>query len=297
MDTGGNDWFLKFYYDIDENHIYREHSTGYLNRSLKVSTNQGNAFTWQNIYNSNNNFFLSLDDSHSGTIYLADGKKIFYSSDYGTSFNLYKELDNSIIGIYKKPDSQILYAASKYKIYEIAQDTTIAIKSLSIPEEILNYYPLAIGNKWIYFETIANFNGFPSTYSYDFNIREVLKDTILSNGKKYFKLFDETTMNDTNYLFERIDSSNGSVYRYNSNAPAGEEEYLIDDLLAEVNDTVLSSRWRVPYSYIPDVIFYEQILIDMFGNYKNKKVFRTEFLSSYSYGLVENFGIDSVFYD
>ncbi len=104
-------------------------------------------------------------------------------------------------------------------------------------------------------------------------------------------------MNDTNYLFERIDSSNGSVYRYNSNAPAGEEEYLIDDLLAEVNDTVLSSRWRVPYSYIPDVIFYEQILIDMFGNYKNKKVFRTEFLSSYSYGLVENFGIDSVFYD
>ncbi|MEO8231895.1 MAG: T9SS type A sorting domain-containing protein, partial [Ignavibacteriota bacterium] len=201
-------------------------------------------------------------------------------------------------GIYKKPNSDKLYTATKYNLYEITNDSITIIKSLSIPEEVLNYYPLAIGNKWIYLETIANLNGFPSTYAYDFNIREVLKDTILSNGKRYFKLFDETTMNDTNYLFERIDSSNGLVYRYNFNAPpAGEEEYLIDNLLAEVNDTILSSRWRAPYSYIPDVIFYEQTLINIFGNYKNKKVFRTEFLSSYSYGLVENFGIDSVFYD
>ena len=296
VDTLMNTTF-DFYFDADEQHIYRIDSWTFPDKALKRSSSQGNAFTWQTVYTSNNDIYISIDNSQSGAVYLADGKNIFYSSNYGSSFSAFRELDNSIIGIYKKPNSQILYAASKYKIYEITQDTTIVIKSLPIPEEVLNYYPLAIGNKWIYDETIANFNGFPYTYSYDNNIREVLEDTMLSNGKRYFKLFDETTMNDTNYLFERIDSSNGLVYRYNFNAPAGEEEYLIDDLLAAVSDTILSSRWRVPYSYIPDVIFYEQTLINIFGNYKYKKVFRTNFLSSYSYGLVESFGIDSVFFD
>ena len=62
VDTGGNDWFLNFYYDIDENHIYREYSTGYPNRSLKASANQGDAFTWQNIYSTDNDFYISLDE-------------------------------------------------------------------------------------------------------------------------------------------------------------------------------------------------------------------------------------------
>jgi hypothetical protein len=47
VDTGGTDWGPKFYYDSDANHIYRTFVSNYPNRSLKVSAQQGNAFTWQ----------------------------------------------------------------------------------------------------------------------------------------------------------------------------------------------------------------------------------------------------------
>jgi len=158
VDTGGNDWFSNFYYDLDENHIYREHSTGYPNRSLKASANQGNAFSWQSIYSTNNNFYICLDESQSGAIYLADGKRIIRSADYGNTFTPYKELDKRIIGIYKKPNSNKLYAATKYRIYEIINDTVSVIKSLPIPDELLSFYPLKVGNKWIYNYSFVDWN-------------------------------------------------------------------------------------------------------------------------------------------
>ncbi len=76
-------------------------------------------------------YFVCLDESQSGAIYLADGKKIFYSSNYGNTFNLFKELDKTIVGIYKKPNSDKLYAATRYRIYEITNDSIVVIKSLS----------------------------------------------------------------------------------------------------------------------------------------------------------------------
>ncbi|MEO8233025.1 MAG: hypothetical protein ABI638_12130, partial [Ignavibacteriota bacterium] len=101
VDTGGFNWQSKFYYDTDGSYIYRTNRLDYPNCSLKGSADQGNAFTWQTVYETSNEFFVCLDESQSGAIYLADGKKIFFSSDYGTTFNLYKELGNRIIGIYK----------------------------------------------------------------------------------------------------------------------------------------------------------------------------------------------------
>ncbi|MFZ2325014.1 MAG: hypothetical protein WAV89_15130, partial [Ignavibacteriaceae bacterium] len=74
--------------------------------SLKRSSFQGNAFTWKNIYTAYNNFYLSLDESQSGAIYLADGKRIYYSSDYGATFTLFKELEKKL-SVYIKNQTQI----------------------------------------------------------------------------------------------------------------------------------------------------------------------------------------------
>ena len=117
---------------------------------MRVSPNNGEPFSWQTKYSSDSEIFISNDESTSGTIYLADKKNIFISTDYGDNFSLYKTLDRKIVGIYKKPNSNKLYAATKYKIYEITPDTIQVIKSLPIPEEVLNFYPLSIGNKWVY---------------------------------------------------------------------------------------------------------------------------------------------------
>ena len=140
-----------FFYDSDSNHIYRTSYSKLINY-FSVSNNKGEANTWTKKYSSTNNLYISIDDSISGTIYLADGNKILLSTDYGNTFNLYKTLDSTIVGIYKKPNSDILYAATKYDIFEITSSTIKSIKHLitalddkgnKVPNEFILYqnYP------------------------------------------------------------------------------------------------------------------------------------------------------------
>lgn len=67
---------LAFYYDVNQFHIYR------LNRSynkftLNVSNNKGSAFSWTKTYESDTQFFITIDSTQSGVIYLADGRRIY----------------------------------------------------------------------------------------------------------------------------------------------------------------------------------------------------------------------------
>ena len=68
-----------FIYDSDQLHIYRLFG----NQTLRVSTNKGEPFSWQTKYSSDSKIFISQDESISGTIYLANKKNIFHSTDYG----------------------------------------------------------------------------------------------------------------------------------------------------------------------------------------------------------------------
>ena len=131
LDVPGNRYVNLFQlkFDRDSLHLYlydRVDST----YSLMVSSNSGEANSWTKKYSSTNNIYLSIDDSTSGTIYLADGNKILLSTDYGNTFNVYKTFDSTIVGIYKKPNSDLLYAATKYDIYEITSSTIKSIKHL-----------------------------------------------------------------------------------------------------------------------------------------------------------------------
>ena len=119
----------EFFYDPDSNHIYRT-SYSYQTYYFSASNNKGEANSWAKKYASTNNIYISIDDSVSGTIYLADRNNILVSTDYGNAFNVYKTLDSSIVGIYKKPASDIFYAATKYDIYEITSTSIKSIKHL-----------------------------------------------------------------------------------------------------------------------------------------------------------------------
>ena len=63
-----------------------------------------------------------------------------------------------------------LYIATSGKIYKITPDSIIVIKSLPVPPEVLNYYPLAIGNYWVY----NVFDWSYPYYSHDIYTRKVL---------------------------------------------------------------------------------------------------------------------------
>jgi hypothetical protein len=260
-ESGFSDSFL---YDTNQLHMYRIYSE----RTLRVSPNKGEAFSWQTKYSSDTKIFISSDESTSGTIYLADKKNILISTDYGTNFSLYKTLERKIVGIYKKPNSNKVYAATKYKIYEITPDTVQVIKSLPIPEEVLNYYPLAIGNKWIYNKTYA-FNPY---IEHSIDVTEILGDSIAPNGKYYFHLQD-----DLGSVLERIDSSDGKVYQYYESSSLNNNEYVVADLLGEVGDTLESFCIQYPnnesFIFITGIdSFYE------WGPVKLRKSYQQEIL-------------------
>jgi hypothetical protein len=122
-----------FYYDRDSLHFYR---ISYFSDDEKImsygsiSKSQGEINSWSKIYSSENNLYMSVDYSNSGIIYLADGKNILLSTNYGNTFALYKSLDSTVVGIYKKQGSDKLYAATKYDIYEITPSSIKSIKHL-----------------------------------------------------------------------------------------------------------------------------------------------------------------------
>ena len=297
VDTATWNGNSRFYYDLDGTHIYGCSSEYDGSTFISVSDKKGDAFSWKKIWESPRKISIAVDQSIAGSVlYLADGKNIYLSSDYGNTFVLFKTLDKNIVGIYKKPGSNILYAATKYNLYEITSNETKIIKSLPISPETLSYYPLAVGNKWI-------FNIFRREYlSVGWNdiegimTREVIGDSLLQNGKKYFiieqKEFLYSPTSNSQYFLERVDSTTGKVFRYDSvyNTP---QDFLIDDLTAERGDTLELYRYHegnnpgVIYEGDDNKYFDNQIL-----DRKNYHFPNSLYYSNYS--LTKGIGLDSL---
>jgi hypothetical protein len=296
--NGGNTFFTvdtgkiyspNFIYDSDGFHIHALNNR--LGSHLVVSDNQGEAFSWQTKYSSDSKIIISNYASVSGTIYLADKKNILVSTDYGNNFSLYKTLERKIVGIYKKPNSNKLYAATKYKIYEITPDTIQVVKSLPIPEEVLNYYPLAIGNKWVYDEVTYVQDPYPNVY-FRILVKEILGDTIAPNGKHYYKVNDETIWESS--VLERVDSIEGKVYRYYEDSSLTENEYPAYDLLAELGDTI--SSYRMGFNTVMFTTMLAESSFNKWGMIKPKKVFQEYTLHPPIFSLTQDIGLDSIYF-
>ncbi|MGB9664033.1 MAG: T9SS type A sorting domain-containing protein [Ignavibacteria bacterium] len=124
VDTSSN-WNInaKMYYDYDGNHIYATSGS-----KLLISANNGDSWSLIRIFP--DNIYLSIDNDQMGKFFLASGKVIFVATDYGSTITPYKTLDKNIIGIYKKPNSNKLYAATSSDIFEITPDSIRSIKRL-----------------------------------------------------------------------------------------------------------------------------------------------------------------------
>jgi hypothetical protein len=282
------DRYLNFYYDINQFHVYRVNKT-YGGYSLNVSNNKGNAFSWTKTYLSENPIFISIDSTQSGVVYLADGKQVYKSTNNGYNFYPYKSLPSKLVGIYKKLNSEILYAASKNKIFKVTPDSVLVIKSLPIPEDVFSFYPLSVGNYWVY----NVFDWSYPYYSHYIYTRKVVSKEILSNSKEYF-VIEET---ENNYpaiftVYERVDSINGKILRYAENCSTPDNEIVIEDFMAEVGDSILVRR----FSHCSDILslFEQEGMMDVFSQVKNYRNFIYDYLQSLDYKLVQDFGLYSI---
>jgi hypothetical protein len=99
----------------------------------------------------------------------------------------------------------------------------------SIDTNAVKYYPLKVGNYWVY-----SYFGYPMGGSYRFWVK--VMDTLITNGHKYYKVrrtYDE-------YL--RVDSAAGSIRMY---VTSGSCPWLIN----EVERDSLSARFRDSSKY------------------------------------------------
>jgi hypothetical protein len=163
-----------------------------------------------------------------------------------------------------------------------------------LSNEILNLYPLSIGNKWIY--NAYHFNN-GNTYQ-NLYMMEVNGIYLQPNGKLYYIWRTYTPGYPGAIIsYERIDSSSSKIYKYDASLGLPDDEYLIDDLLAESGDTVLSYRFYLPGSSFTIVI--RDTLFEKWGLTKTKRVFQEigPGIPTPSYSLTQDIGLDSMYFD
>lgn len=125
---------------------------------------------------------------------------------------------------------------------------------------IVKYFPLSVGNVWVYYGSYFTVQCQSSYY------QKISVDSMkILNNHKYYKLSLTTRFisgGSCGYSqiyngYYRVDSSNGNVYRYgiNTNCPFTPTEFLIDSLRSRSGDTsILCSNSELSRKIARDTI-------------------------------------------
>lgn len=146
VDTAGN-WNIQHNLQFDPGEMYVYSISSFADQyHLFRSSDTGN--NWQTILSDSSKIVTETDPVISGKLYLSVGKQISVSNDFGETFSVYWELPFDIVGLYKKPDSEILYGATNFDIYEITSSDTTSLIHLPImgietgPELVVHNFEL-----------------------------------------------------------------------------------------------------------------------------------------------------------
>ncbi len=241
-------------FDIDQKHIYAIYNkqyTGYFRRntsaSLLSSDSGGNSGSWKILKNFDSRINICIDDSISGTIFYAFGNEIYKSTDYGLDFEKFAETENFAAGLYKKPGENVLFVANINGVMKITNDSTQWLVGKSVKRS-LDYFPLQVGNKWIYEYSGVSYDIEPHPFS-GIHVKEVKRDSIFPNGKKYFLI--SNFYSTENWV--RIDSASGKIYIND-----GTKDNLVDNLLATSGDHLDVYRGEFYEVFLSDTVVWNK---------------------------------------
>lgn len=119
----------------DSTHIYSMAPSG-----VALSDNFGNPDSWklQKIqYSHKGKKFLSIDPSTSGNLFVSDSTSILFSENHGNSFSELFSVEHQITGLYKKPNSNLLYVLTRKELLEVNTETkeTTSLKKIPVSNE------------------------------------------------------------------------------------------------------------------------------------------------------------------
>jgi hypothetical protein len=252
---------------------------------LLRSSAAGNAFSWQIVYESNTNFSIQTDEANSGTIYIGNKEGIKKSTNYGSSFSDYYSSGDEIKGFYVKPGGGKLYYITNYKLFEWSGDSLRVLKQLQVNPAFAKYYPLAVGNKWVY---RTNYFEPPTGYSVE-DALTITEKSVMPNGKEYFVFLSSKN---GNKKYERYDSLEGRVYRYN--IQTGTEAAVMDFAALE------GERFKFGYFGNGEygTYFRDEIMDTVFGLTRRIRIYEESFdiSSSNHFSFTENIGYSREYY-
>ncbi len=260
----------KITFDKDTSIIYALN-----NKKFYASIHNGDANTWEvkKVCEGLTNF--CVDTEVSGLIYLSDANKLYKSTDAGANFELVKEYENIIVGLYKKPNTETLYVAFKERV----------IKCSGINEELIIekttkdcfvYLPYRVGNFWVYHKT-----GYYMDYSHNIIPTKVFIDEkyrlevidYKKMGAYYYYIFSDSS-------YVRFENSTKRVYKkhkYN-----GYETEVLDLSLTPDN---LGSNYYYTGVSLRDTTIFGRINTIKTYRYNSLDVYEQSFLQQY--GMIE----------
>jgi hypothetical protein len=201
---------------------------------LSISSGAGEVGTWVVLDTVKAAIYISLDDINK-RLYVGYGRTVKVYDYNGIVQPESYRLPKDIVGLYKKPGTSTLYTASMYEIDEWNGGTKTILKQLPVALDNAAWYPLAIGNTWVY----KGESYYPGKYSATIS---VVGDTVAKNGLKYFKLLRKDS-NATTTSFVRYDTLSGEIRRIEL-----DHEYTSYMSYVDISDTVgWISSWPVIY--------------------------------------------------
>lgn len=141
-------YYSELFFYADQSYIY-----GNNGNSLKLSDNNGVEGSWSEVSlpkNFNGLLFALTDASVTGSLFISDSSSVYHSSDFGSSFEMLLEFDSQITGLYKKPDSDILYVLTKTDLYKVENGQPTSIKQVPVSTEEAPEIPNAVSLKQNY---------------------------------------------------------------------------------------------------------------------------------------------------
>ncbi len=236
---GVND-FSKMEFDNSDGSIYG--LTENPNAGIYKSTNNGDNWILLKL-----GLFHSIEinpDNHN-IVYIGSDSGLYRSVNSGQSFSLYNNSfapSRHVIGISKDPAAgDTLFVSTRKAVYKVWGENIQTIDT-----NALSYFPLAVGNVWVYRIDLSG------TYCMRTDIRRIkVIDTINLNSKKYFLCKDTTVFfagipggicpSGGSIPFDtlRIDSTNGNIYKYSYQGCSYlNHEITLDSLKAKLNDNI-----------------------------------------------------------
>jgi len=131
-------------YLLTDNRTYSSRSDIY------IAKKDGMSWSFIELLPQSNSKSISIDAIESGHLYISDSTKVFFSQDYGNNMQEILQFDEEVTGLYKKPNSEILYVLTRTDLYKVENDQPTSIKQVPVSNEENPEIPTSVSLKQNY---------------------------------------------------------------------------------------------------------------------------------------------------